>query len=222
MPKAAAVLVKPQVSSKGEAGAGLAVLIPLNVNAASSEACDASESYRGPDGKPLFVRTMPRRQMENELRRAERLDFEGQKHKDVVDGRIPNARAEAALIRKRLLASFTVAAIPNVLTAHASVLGDVGWLSEDARMAATNKHKEIAMKSLTSYRLSGKSNAEELVQIAERTSHPEVALEAVDLAVKAGATKELLLSACDRIIHDGAAVLAYESATGPKKEQKLK
>lgn len=217
MPKVAAVLVKPK-SDKGHAGAGLAVLVPLEPNAAADPACDSACDYKDASGKPLLIRAMPRRQMENELRKAERLEFEGDKHRDVVEGKIPDARKEASSILARLKASFRTSLPDLSKTSGSAVVGAAAWGSEEARLAGTNAHKAVAIKALAACKASGSTSVEEYLRIASETKHEDVAFDAVELAVKAGATREHLLSACDRIRHEEAAALAFESAQPKSKE----
>lgn len=206
MPKAFAVLVKSK-TEKGHAGAGLAVLVPLNANAAADPACDAAAFYKGPDGKPLLVRTKDRRVMENDLRRAERLHLEGNKHRDVQEGRVADARAESRRITEELSKSFT-----TVDPAKANGVVEVmSWSTMEARLAAESNHAAVAVKALKDYIDSMDVNPQELLRIACVTKHAQVSKTAVETSIKEGATLKDLMTALDSIPHEGASLVCYEA-----------
>lgn len=206
MPKAYAVLVKPK-TDKGHAGAGLAVLVPLNANAAADPACDAAAFYKGGNGKPLMVRTMSPMAMQNELRRAERFAFEGNKHKDVQEGRVENARAEVERITKKLSESFTV---QDKETASGAIKVSP-WVNADARIAAESAHAAVSVMALKNYTESMDVNAEDLLRIAVATKHPLTAQLAVEGAIKEGATLEALMVGIDTIPHEKASLACYKA-----------
>lgn len=213
MPKAYAVLVKPK-SDKGHAGAGLAVLVPLNANAAADPACDSAAFYKGSNGKPLMTRTMTPIAMQNQLRRAERFAFEGNKHKDVQEGRVLNASAEVQRLTKELSDSFSV----QDKDIAAGGIAVSPWLNTDARIAAESAHAAVSVMALKGYMDSMDVNAEDLLRIAMATKHALTAETAVQGAIKEGAGIEALMSGIDTIPHEKASLACYEAVKAKSKK----
>lgn len=217
MPTFKPVLVKTAKNADGGLGAaGTVVLVPnydLNghdgdeagarasfLNACVDSASEAAEQYKGEDGKPLLVRTMPRLEMEKKLKAAEMDNLEpSQNRKKFVNDK-----------HKELMAHVKLG------SGIAEKVVDVTvWPSEEARRAVTTKHESLAIAAMREAEKKGQMKPKDYLIVAVKSSHQQAAVAAARLS--SGAPKEDILNALESCICEQAAAKLFEVANAPEK-----